>query len=132
MEALDITSETIASAELDAVLDSCARSMPSVRSGMLCYMAFVGPLVPRLLLACLLPLPPSDKAFPSAKAYFPPEVRWLQVWSTMFRQGGRRTLHRSCLHQFLRHAGTFSNYCGYVKTGCLLTGSQTTAHCMPI
>ena len=35
-------SDLVAEARVDAILDSCARSMPSVRSGLLCYVAFIG------------------------------------------------------------------------------------------
>ena len=70
------------------------------------YVAFVGAACDsacRLLAALCLP----DKAYPEASRRFPPEVEWLQVWSTLFR-----------------HAGTFGNYLGYVKTGCLLVGAS--------
>ena len=41
-------------------------------------------------------------------AAFPPRVEWLQAWGTMFR----------C-------SGTFSNYLGYAKVGCLLAKEDT-------
>ena len=41
-------------------------------------------------------------------AAFPPRVEWLQAWGTMFR----------C-------QGTFSNYLGYAKVGCLLAKQNT-------
>ena len=41
-------------------------------------------------------------------AAFPPRVEWLQAWGTMFR----------C-------RGTFSNYLGYAKVGCLLARVDT-------
>ena len=39
---------------------------------------------------------------------FPPQVEWLQAWALLFR----------C-------KGTFSNYLGYAKTGCLLAMVDT-------
>ena len=41
-------------------------------------------------------------------AAFPPRIEWLQAWGTMFR----------C-------RGTFSNYLGYAKVGCLLAKEDT-------
>ena len=41
-------------------------------------------------------------------AKFPPEVEWLQAWAMMFRCGG-----------------TFSNYLGYAKVGCILVKEDT-------
>ena len=41
-------------------------------------------------------------------AKFPPKVEWLQAWAMMFR----------C-------AGTFSNYLGYAKVGCILVKEET-------
>ena len=40
---------------------------------------------------------------------FPPRVEWLQAWASLFR----------C-------TGTFSNYIGYVRTGCLLVKADVT------
>ena len=45
---------------------------------------------------------------PSRKRYFPPPVELLLAWSTLFRS-----------------AQTFSNYLGYVKTGCLIMNAAT-------
>ena len=41
-------------------------------------------------------------------AAFPPKVEWLQAWALMFR----------C-------SGTFSNYLGYAKVGCILVKEET-------
>ena len=41
-------------------------------------------------------------------AKFPPKVEWLQAWAMMFRCGG-----------------TFSNYLGYAKVGCILVKEDT-------
>ena len=39
---------------------------------------------------------------------FPPKIEWLQAWAMMFR----------C-------SGTFSNYLGYAKMGCILVKEDT-------
>ena len=46
--------------------------------------------------------------YPDTKRYFPPTIGALLAWSTLFRDGG-----------------TFRNYLGYVKTGCMLTNACT-------
>ena len=45
--------------------------------------------------------------------YFPPLLEDLVAWSTLFRS-----------------ADTWSNYCGYVRTGCLLCKASVEAHVM--
>ena len=80
------------SARLEAVLGSCMRSLPSVRSGLQCYVAFV-----KTLAGTGLHVAP-----------FPPRIEWLQAWSRLFR-----------------NARTFSNYLGYVHTGCLVVKAPT-------
>ena len=80
------------SARLEAVLGSCKRSLPSVRSGLQCYVAFVKTIAGNGLHA----------------APFPPRIEWLQAWSRLFR-----------------NARTFSNYLGYVHTGCLVVRAPT-------
>jgi len=57
-------------ARLDAILGSCCRSMPSVRSGIKMYLAFV------------------DETYEGPKKYFPPQLEWLLAWSTLFRSQG--------------------------------------------
>ena len=54
-------------AKVDAVLTSCAKSLPQVRSGLLCYISFV------------------DWVRPGTSSYLPPTVELLQAWSTAFR-----------------------------------------------
>ena len=94
------------SARLDAILGSCMRSMPSVRSGIRAYICFVGTAN---ALACVGDVAShalfcaSDETCVGVKTYFPPKLEWLLAWSTMFR----------C-------EGTLGNYLGYVKTGCLM------------
>ena len=58
------------SARLDAIMGSCSRSMPSVRSGIRAYICFV------------------DDFCVGAKSYFPPRLEWLLAWSTCFRSEG--------------------------------------------
>ena len=79
-------------ARLEAVLGSCRRSLPSVRSGLQCYVAFVKTMMGT-----------GERAAP-----FPPRIEWLQAWSRLFRS-----------------ARTFSNYIGYVHTGCLVVKAPT-------
>ena len=64
---------------------------------------------------------PSDKAFPNAVRRFPPQVEWLQIWSTLFRSVFAAVCSTR-IPVWRRHSGTFANYCGYVRTGCLLLG----------
>ena len=42
--------------------------------------------------------------------FFPPRLKVLLAWTTMFRSGG-----------------TLRNYIGYVKTGCIIVGADTRA-----
>lgn len=58
------------SARLDAILGSCCRSMPSVRSGIRAYLGFV------------------EETYGGPKKYFPPQLEWLLAWSTLFRSQG--------------------------------------------
>ena len=46
--------------------------------------------------------------------FFPPSLRMLLAWTTIFRSGG-----------------TLRNYLGYVKTGCIIVGVSTGASCKP-
>ena len=54
-------------ARLDAIVGSCRLSLPSVRSGIKCYLAFV------------------QAAFPAVETLFPPPIDWLLAWSACFR-----------------------------------------------
>ena len=95
-------------ARLEAVLGGCRRSLPSVR----CVCMFLSwcdlrasRLWIRAGIKCYL-------AFVKAIAgdsvlAFPPKVEWLQAWAMMFR----------C-------SGTFSNYLGYAKIGCILVKEE--------
>ena len=56
------------SARLEAVLGSCRRSLPSVRSGLRCYVAFVKAIVGTRV-----------------ESLFPPRLEWLQAWAALFR-----------------------------------------------
>jgi len=46
----------------------------------------------------------ADAVKPHKKIYFPPELEMLQAWAVLFRSNH-----------------TFSNYLGYVRTGCMIT-----------
>ena len=63
-------SKWMETARLDAILGSCCRSMPSVKSGIRMYLAFV------------------DETYEGPKKYFPPQLEWLLAWSTLFRSQG--------------------------------------------
>jgi len=57
----------IETARVDAILGACGRSMPSLRSGVRAYIAYV------------------DTMRPGQRRYFPPELDILLSWSTLFR-----------------------------------------------
>ena len=97
-------------ARLQAILGGCKRSLASVRSGIRCYIAFIGvPVVPYVYtLGCACCVSVADKAFPGTRRYFPPELDHLLAWSTMFQS-----------------TGTLSNYFSYVKTACLVVRAST-------
>ena len=96
-------------ARLEAILGSMSQSMASLRSGLRCYVAFIGIHVwghgVGLLVASLRV---ADACFPGTKAYFPPSLNTLLAWSVLFRSGG-----------------TWRNYLGYVKTGCIIVNVDT-------
>ena len=54
-------------ARLNAIVGSCRRTLPSVRSGIRCYIAFV------------------KAAIGKVGRYFPPKLEWLQAWALAFR-----------------------------------------------
>ena len=54
-------------------------------------------------------VPVSDAIRSGEKSYFPPRLDDLMAWSACFRSGG-----------------TFRNYLGYVRTGCIVVGASTT------
>jgi len=98
-------------ARLDAILGGSSRSHKSVRSGIRCWMGFVGKLPVCALLsvgiasgAFLL----SDRYDPVWKRHFHPPLELLLPWTTLFRSGG-----------------TLRNYFGYVQTGCLMVDVPT-------
>ena len=62
-----VAEEWLQEARMDAVVGSCKKSLPSVRSGVRCYMAFV------------------DATVGEVKLYFPPNLSWLLAWSKVFR-----------------------------------------------
>ena len=88
---------------------SCKGSHKSARSGVRCWMAFVG--------ACAQPVAESaqhpcayvaDKYDPIRKRYFPPPLDLLLPWTTLFRSGQ-----------------TLRNYLGYVQTACIMFEKPT-------
>lgn len=91
-------------ARVMAILGSCSRTMPSLRSGVRCFLAFAG-------------LSPGEISFLVHIPYvvghhekgpvLPPKLDILLAWSTLFR----------C-------TGTWKNYTGYVKTCCILVGAD--------
>ena len=85
LKCLDMGADWQEKARQDAILDSCARSLPSVKSGLLAYAAFVGTCVSPFARCLAGPPMLADKAFPSTASRFPPCVEWLQIWSTLFR-----------------------------------------------
>ena len=64
--------EWVADARVKAILGSCSKTLPSVRSGILCYIAFADELA----------------APGKVQNYFPPRVDTLVAWSLMFRCEG--------------------------------------------
>ena len=96
----------LANARKDALLGATAKSQKSVRSGVRCWMSFVGPSAKQ---------PPcwaspcagfrSDSYDPIMKRYFPPPIQLLVPWTILFRS-----------------PHTLKNYLGYVRTGCILAG----------
>ena len=94
---------------LDAILGNCRLSIPSVLSGVRCYIAFAGQSICVCALALAVALFVfSDAARPGGSRYFPPDPVLLLAWSALFRS-----------------AGTWNNYLNYVKTACLLIGAPT-------
>ena len=92
---------------MDAILGACSRSHKSVRSGIRCWMAFVGKCCCRSVLQ-VQSLAVPDRYDPVLKRYFPPPLHLLLSWTTMFRLGQ-----------------TLRNYLGYVQTGCLMVDAPT-------
>ena len=102
-------------ARIAAILGSCLLSMKSVKSGIRCYIAFVGERCrfdcAAHVTACVLA---ADQIAPGTRHYFPPKLETLLTWSTLFRS-----------------EGTLSNYLGYLRTACLICKAPTTV-CVPL
>ena len=93
-------------ARLDAILGRSQASTRSLRSGISCFVSFVGERAfCRLTLVCSLLFRSlfADSVAPGTKRYFPPSLDTLLAWSVLFRS-----------------AETYSNYLSYVKTACVL------------
>ena len=100
----------IEDARLDAILGRNASTLRSLRSGIRCYISFVGVSLCRCgHLHCYVPCVLIDASSPDQKAsYFPPSLETLMAWSSLFR----------C-------CDTFRNYCNYVRTACFLVKAPT-------
>ena len=96
------------SAKTNAILGSMSLSLDSFMSGIRCYFAFVGRYSACAHNFVINTSCVKGHVFAEAQCYLPPTLDMLLAWSTMFRS-----------------AGTFHNYLGYVKTGCMLEGAST-------
>ena len=83
---LDIFS-WVEDARVGAIVGSCRRSLPSVRSGIVCYVAFVDAVIGKVV------------------SYFPPQLQWLQAWAAAFR----------CRRAFCNYLGYIKTACLLVK-----------------
>ena len=102
-------------ARVSAIMGSCICSLPSVRSGVRCYIAFIGmfcSVASRNKLVAMSMLCTDALEGPDAEL-FPPKLDNLLAWTTLFRCGG-----------------TVSNYLGYVKTGTILLKASTEVRCV--
>ena len=77
----------VEAARIDSIIGSCRRSLPSVRSGIVCYVAFV------------------DVVIGKVASYFPPQITWLQAWAAAFR----------CRRTFCNYIGYIKTACLLVK-----------------
>jgi hypothetical protein len=102
----------IEEARLDAILGGLRLSIPSLRSGLRCYLAFVSKrcVATAVFGDCNIMLLFQGACCPGCETFFPPRLKVLLAWTTMFRSGG-----------------TLRNYLGYVKTGCIIVGANTGA-----
>ena len=95
----------VCDARITAILGSNARTLPSVRSGVRCYLAFAGLVCDRVNIKhCVINM----KTGHHGVELLPPRLDILLAWSTLFR----------CV-------GTWKNYLGHVKTCCLLADVST-------
>ena len=100
----------LAESRTDAILGACSRSHKSVRTGVRCWMAFVGMSCWCVCggawggVACVS----TNKYDPELMRYFPPPLHLLLSWTTIFRSGH-----------------TLRNYLGYLQTACLLAEVST-------
>ena len=111
-------------------------SIPSLRSGIRCYIAFVGAAEAYFwcVFVKLLYAVSGSVAGHRKPKLFPPELDVLLAWSTVFRLGWlvvRLDWAVSQRDLIARSARTLSNYFGYVKTGCLLFRESTQARFGP-
>ena len=100
-------------ARLNAILGGCKKSLPSIRSGVRCYLAFASkqPRLDKCMIVavsiwsgCYI-VPTCDEKL---DIFFPPSIDILVAWSNYFRS-----------------AGTYRNYVSYVKTACIVMRKPT-------
>eukprot|EP00973_Karenia_brevis_P051808 7197956-Karenia_brevis.AAC.1 len=91
----------IEKARLRALLGDRKSTRASTRSGLACWLAFIG------LLSYFFSFP-HDDVYPGSKAYFPPSLTALLAWCSLF----------TC-------KGTLANYLSYVRTGCMIVEAPT-------
>ena len=103
----------VQSARMDAILGGLQQTtMASLRSGLRCYIAFVGGIiflhVHMFTVLTMFSAGIIGTCFPGTTSFFPPSLTCLLAWSVTFRS-----------------KGTFANYLGYVKHGCIMVGAST-------
>ena len=81
-------------ARLNSIVGSSWGTLPSVRSGIKCYIAFI------------------DAVIGKVKKYFPPELGWLQAWAVVFR----------CHLTFANYLGYVKTACLFVKADVSVFG----------
>ena len=96
-------------ARLCAVLGTMQFSMDSWKSGVRCYVAFVGEHACVCACLCVRTIQSAfaDACHPETKMYFPPKANLLVAWAMLFQ-----------------NVNTLRNYLGFVKTGCLVVGPR--------
>ena len=95
-------------ARLHAILGACRGSIASVKSGIRCFVAFIGAVFARRHVSWAGVASSSfadASGLKTGSRYFPPTVEALLAWSRCFR-----------------NSRTWQNYIGYVKTACLVAG----------
>jgi len=112
LESLDTAQrlEWVEGARVNAILGSCRLSLKSVVSGIRAFKASAGVAACAVLMPGLPACACAEHVEPGQRL-FPPKLKMLLAWTTLFRS-----------------AGTLSNYLGYVRTGCLLCEASVEVH----